>query len=505
MATSLVIDFIKEHAFVLALLSTLSCGGPGIGAPCEGHGDCDDKYQCLAEVCAPRCESNHECGEGYRCSEKGLCNLVLAEIGDRCHSEWDCGPTQSCMLSEVDADGNGQLDASCQQQGEGSNVGSLCSADNDCRSYVCSLGHCSQVCLEANDCPSGTSCVSIPRITSEGDGLYQGCLQNAGVLQSTLTMEGATAQLLIPVPSSAKSLALVAQVNDGSHIVGATRVVSPSGQVLFRDTGLEEDFLTSPIRYSRARHVSTLLIPNTNTLSLETGLYKVDIEASIPPFGPGTAIPEISVFYKLNQSRILDLHFYFLNLADHPCSASLTGGTLDAQNVASSDGFGEKYVGEIRSIFSQANIPLGTIEYTDVDRPDLDGIVGVDDLHNLLKLAQNETGIAIFFVRSLSPDGVQTLGTTIPGPPRSPGTVSSGIAVSVDSLCYRNWETMARITAHGMASQMGLWQNRDPRGIPDPISDSDLSRNNLMFFGEFGGTELSPGQRSVLGHYPGLR
>ena len=32
----------------------------------------------------------------------------------------------------------------------------------------------------------------------------------------------------------------------------------------------------------------------------------------------------------------------------------------------------------------------------------------------------------------------------------------------------------------------------------DPIEDSDDSRNNLMFFSELGGIDLSAGQRAIL-------
>ena len=44
-----------------------------------------------------------------------------------------------------------------------------------------------------------------------------------------------------------------------------------------------------------------------------------------------------------------------------------------------------------------------------------------------------------------------------------------------------------------------------PEGYFDPIPDSDLSTDNLMFFGEFAGSTLSAGQKKVLGLNPGLR
>jgi len=431
--------------------------------------------------------------------------LVLSEIGDACGSEWDCGPGQGCVLDPNDGNNDNHLEATCQLQGSGGNVGSECTLDSDCRNTLCTLGHCSQVCSVKEDCPQGTGCETIPRLVNGSATLFEGCLQNTGVLATSVAMDAPSGSLLVPMPSSAKSLAMVTKVDDGSHLVGATRVVSPSGQLLFRESSSIEEFLSNAIRYSRSKQVSTLLVPNDNALSLETGMYQIDVEASLPPFGPGTAIPKVTLFYKFSESRILDLHFYFLDLTDHPCESSFDVPTLSAGTADESKNFQDIYRAEIKQIFSQANIVIGNVDYEDIDRADLDGIVSTQDLNDLFRLAHNTEGLAIFLVRSLSPDGVQTLGTSIPGPPRTPGTASSGVAVSMDTLCYRSWETLARVTAHSMAAQMGLWDNRDPEGIVDPISDSDMSSENLMFFGEFGGTDISPGQSRVLGLYPGLR
>ena len=489
----------------LGLLAGGACESRGAGAPCTSHGQCDDGYQCLDQICSPRCESNSVCGDGYRCTDSGLCNLVVSSIGDRCQSEWDCGLKQSCVLDASDPNNDQQLEASCQEQGVGGNVGSDCTADSDCRNNLCSLGHCSQVCQLNSDCPQDTGCEAIPRIIDDDSALFRGCLQNTGVLSTTFPMDSPSQRLLIPVPSSAQSFAVVAKTNDREHLVGVTRVVSPQGRLLFRESGSFEEFINNPIRYSRAQQVSTLLYPNSDTLAIETGIYEVDVEASLPPFGPGTSIPEVTVFYKVSASRILDLHFYFLDLDEHPCRDSFDVNTLDSITAVNSKNFQEDYPGEIKSIFSQADVQIGKITYSDIERADLDGVTGKERLGELLILAQNTSGIAIFLVRSLSPDGIQALGNGVPGPPTTPETVSSGVAVAVDTLCYRSWEDMARVTAHSMAGHMGLWDNRDLAGTTDPIDDSDSSSQNLMFFGEFGGTELSEGQRRILGLYPGLR
>lgn len=489
-------------------LAAMACGGGGAGAPCTNHSDCDSAYQCLASVCSPRCETNGECGDGYQCDGQGLCTLVISNVGDSCESEWDCALGQSCVLEAGDPDGDEKLESNCQLEGEGGNVGSECTKDDDCRNRLCSLGHCSQLCVGDEDCPDGNRCESIPRVVQDDDAFFSGCLQNTSVLSTKIPMDGPVERLKIPVPSSAQSFAVVAEVGDDSHLVGTTRVVSPSGQLLFRESDSFAEFLSNPIRYARSNRVSTLMFPSDGIREIEAGIYEIDVEASLPPFGPGTAVPDVTVHYKLSQSRILDLTFYFVNLEDHPCQASMGMAKLDAASAASSDVFQEEYLEEIHRIFSESDARIQFPEaavYKDIKRADLDGITSEERLRELFELATNEQGLAIFFVRSLPTDGVQTLGTTIPGPPRTPGGSSSGIAVSIDTLCYRSWETLARVTAHTMAGQMGLWNNRDPEGIADPIADSDSSTNNLMYFGEFGGTELSDGQSRVLSLYPGLR
>ena len=41
------------------------------------------------------------------------------------------------------------------------------------------------------------------------------------------------------------------------------------------------------------------------------------------------------------------------------------------------------------------------------------------------------------------------------------------MAISLDGLCYRSWEEMARTTAHATARYLGLYRNREPDGALD--------------------------------------
>jgi hypothetical protein len=186
------------------------------------------------------------------------------------------------------------------------------------------------------------------------------------------------------------------------------------------------------------------------------------------------------------------------------CQAQMGPVTLDATQAQTATAFQEDFVGELRAIFAAGGIALGNLSYADVkDRPDLDGL-DVTDAGELLALGSSVTGVNVFFVRTLSPVGLQGFAPG-PGPAGLAHTPQSGIVIGLDTLCFRSWRQLARLTAHELGRYMGLSHNvelpTDEMGNPlyaDPIEDSDTSSNNLMFFSELGGTEISPGQRDIL-------
>jgi hypothetical protein len=212
---------------------------------------------------------------------------------------------------------------------------------------------------------------------------------------------------------------------------------------------------------------------------------------------------------QLGGGEILDLHFFFLDLADHPCVPMANNGKLDATTAQAATAFQNVYLRELRVVFARAALMLSAPTYDDIaDQPELDGL-NVADAGKLLSLGHYGTGINIFLVRSLSPIGVQAYGPN-PGPAGLGGTTQSGIVIALDTLCYRDWTALARLTAHEIGRYMGLYHNVELETAQhptwrDPISDSDDSSNNLMFFSEIGGTELSAGQRSLLSRSGVLR
>lgn len=250
--------------------------------------------------------------------------------------------------------------------------------------------------------------------------------------------------------------------------------------------------------------MSVLALPSTSSASLETsGTYNVEVR-SFHVDGSKGPPPSVTAVVRFGPATQLDLHFHFLDLAEHPCSAAFSDGALDSRSAQTDASFQQDFLGALRSIFKESGaITLGEISYEDVARPDLDGLE-ITHAGELLALGSHAQGINVFFVRNLSPVGVQAFGPG-PGPAGLGGTARSGIIVGADSLCFRSWRQLARLTAHEIARYMGLYRNIDIGGQRDGIEDSDESSANLMFYSELGGSLLSPGQREILRRSPVLR
>jgi hypothetical protein len=469
-------------------------------------------------VCRARCERAPDCGDGYSCDDNGICHEASGNAGDACTSEVDCDVGFACELSG-DLGDEGLLAATCVQDGAGHPAGANCDVDSDCRNQTCALGRCIDLCKSTRDCGVGMSCTRIPRVEAQG-AMFAGCLQSAGSLAWNIPMHGSSETLKLPVPALARSIAVTMHIDDPNQMVGVTHLTAPNGSQLLDSA---DGFFMDPVRHQPGLGQSvlalpsspdplpfshdSLLVPDTNTLV--PGAYTMDVRSLKPPFDAtsiGTATPTVTAVVKLDSSVILDLHFYFLNFEDHPCSAKFgTSGILDASTAAAQPFFQTDFLVAMRSIFSSGGVALGTLTYEDLlDSPDLDGL-DIANAGELLKLGTHPIGVNVFFVRSISPGGLQAYGPN-PGPAGLPKTAQSGVIVALDSLCYREWTDVARVTAHEVARFMGLYDNVEiDQSQTDPISDSDTSSSNLMFYSELGGISLSSGQREILTRSPVLR
>ena len=512
-------------ALLVIALAACPAGGGELGDACDGRETCASALQCVASVCVPRCQRAPECGDGFTCSADGLCLRAEGQPGDACTSEVDCAPGLACQIDGPGAPG--AVRASCAEHAGGRPAGASCAIDDDCRNGTCALGLCSDLCRETRDCIPGAACMTIPLIndvssTATGHELYGGCLPARGTVTWTIPVSSPVEDIRIPIPDAARSATIVFRVDDPAQIVGADQVVSPlddpaSPTYPSYSRPCVPTSPTDPVcnaqlartRYfsQRLRHLpgpgqSVLQLPPSPEVPLETGAYRVRVSSFRANGAQGSAIPSVTAVVKMDSGVTLDLHFHFLDLADHPCASAFGDTRLDAAHAQTATFFQDVFLGELRTMFSRGGIVLGTTTYTDItDHPELDGLAR-EDAGALLALGTHAQGIDVFFVRSLSPAGLQAFGPS-PGPAGLPGTSQSGVVISLDTLCHRSWNQVARLTAHELAGYMGLYNNveLETERFPswrDPIADSDGTSTNLMYFSEAAGRTLSPGQREVL-------
>ncbi|MBA3539101.1 MAG: hypothetical protein H0T79_05695 [Deltaproteobacteria bacterium] len=515
---------------VLAIGTGCPTGGSELGERCDVNSDCDRTLQCLTGTCIPRCQRAPDCGDGYACDAGGFCHLATGQQGDACVTEVACAPGLSCQIDGGDGDG---LLSSCTAQNAGHPAGSRCGDDADCRNGTCALGHCVDLCADTRDCGGGLACMNIPRVEAGGR-MFAGCLPSRGTLTWSIPVIQPTQTIQLPIPDAATAVSVTMNVDDVNQLVGATRLTAPReigsslpGMTLLTTCGEVGPVTCDPIakafgnivRHRPGFAQSVLAMPSrydqsTPHTSFPPGAYDLTVSSlrmtEQAGLIAGSAIPRVTAVVKLDSSVILDLHFYFLDLTDHPCEASLGSPKFNAELARTSAAFQDDFLGSLRGTFAQGGVAIGSLTYDDLtDHPDLDGL-DVADAASLLALGRFDVGVNVFFVRTLSPVGLQAIGPN-PGPAGLANTRQSGIVIGVDSLCYRSWTELSRLTAHELARYMGLYHNvevvTDPQGRPygDPIADSDASDTNLMFFSEFGGTELSPGQREILTRSPVLR
>jgi hypothetical protein len=445
----------------------------------------------------------------------------------------DCLAGLSCQLDGTDLDADNLLKATCTNENVGKRAAGECAVDSDCRNGTCALGRCVDLCTDSRDCAAGTACMDVPRVESNGS-LFEGCLPSRGNVVWQIPIAGPSTTVLLPVPSAARSATMVFRVDDAAQKVGAYRVLAPHddstdpsylmpcqptgpNDPLCNDALAEDRYFLQRIRHLPDFGQSVLQIPGTTAGALQAGAYKVTVQSFRANGGAGSAIPHVTAVLKMDTAANLDLHFHFLDLDDHPCAAQFGNEHLGADRAQAASYFQTQYLAELRSIIASANVSIGDITYDDVaDHHELDTLA-IEDAPALFSLGTHAQGVDIYFVRALSPVGIQAYGPN-PGPGGVAGTRQSGIAIGIDTLCYQTpgqeWQKLARLTAHEIARYMGLYHNVELEADDgqhdkwqDGIDDDDLGppQNNLMFFSDRGGEELSAGQREILSRSPVLR
>jgi hypothetical protein len=504
----------------MLVISTGCPGGSGeIGTSCGNNGDCSSSLQCLQNRCQPRCQRAPDCGDGYSCDQDGLCHQSTAQAGDTCQSETDCAAGFACQPADS-ADTSLHLVGNCTKETSAALAGASCTSNHDCRNGTCALGHCVDLCQDTRDCATGFACWDIPSVTVS-NALFKGCLPDSGVVSWDIPVDPTNPEVLIPAPTNIRSVSLVMSVSDASQTVGATTVLTPDGSRIYSrpcSSALgqcapddEADaYFANAERHTPGLGQSVLSIPSGSNLNVITGVYRIRVGAQLADGTPSASPIKTTAVIRLDDGVQLDLHFFFLDLSEHPCQATIGPNTLSAEFAEVMPSFQNDFLGEIRTLFTRAQIGISDASYTDIlDHPALDGL-DLSHVGDLLKLGTYSTGINVFFVRSLSPAGVLAYAPN-PGPAGLAGTQGSGIVIGLDELCYRDWTQLARLTAHELGRYMGLYHNvelgfanhptwRDQIDGDDPVA---APADNLMYYAEpvdvtHDLPAISNGQRQIL-------
>jgi hypothetical protein len=369
------------------------------------------------------------------------------------------------------------------------------------------LGHCLDLCSDADECPPRWACAAVPLVTDDSitfRGTFNACLPGSGSLTYEIELDENVHQptVMLSVPSTAVAMSVVMEVADPFQRIGATLVTAPDGREIYRLPLDRISYYQNRLRHEPAPGFSAFKIPSRPDEPLQAGTYELSLGVFADGSGEPNRTRRLRVTEKLGLGAALDLHFFFSDLDGHPCAEAM-GSVVDAESARASTEFQTQFVAELRTVLSRA-LATGATTYDDVAQlPELGGLRR-ERAGDLFKLNQYDQGVAVFFVRTIAPAG---MGIVVGGTPGAsvPETRGSGVAVSMEALCYRDWRTLARQTAHAAARQLGLFRSVEPDGGVDPIDDSPTTIDNLMHYSEFGGTTLSPGQIEILRASPAVQ
>jgi hypothetical protein len=497
---------------------------------CTGAADCRSGYQCFQGACQPACGSDSDCGKGFSC-QGGTCMVRPgAPVGADCLADDDCssqlcnlrkcatpcdhdnlcGATQTCSLNAIGdgvASPTTHISPICIARRGTAAPGAACKADADCDRGACQLGLCVELCKVTGDCHG--QAMTCAGMTAVLDGYvtapFSGCLPT----RANIDFDGT--RLVVPLPTTAQSFAIDVRADpfDFTNLVGVFALTDPHGVQVYTPPQQPGDFYNINLRYVPTEGGSTMLVPNAPRVPITPGMYKFDGNTT----NGGTLVSR--VYMKLSDGPItggnVALNFYVTDLSLACRSLSLS----DLQNGGAID----QAIGQMKRIFMQANIAITSVNWFDVTSAQINTIkvnttnggMELPDLDNLLLavtgLHGTKAGLDVVLLRSITdPNGGQSGVLGIAGGiPTSPllGTAHSGVAVSLDTLCFLGQDTFGSTTAHELGHSMGLFHSIEMTGEHDPLTDTaGDGPNNLMYWEESSGAHLSTQQSGVIRNDP---
>jgi hypothetical protein len=451
------------------------------------------------------------------------CEAELAVRGE-CARDQDCGAA-ACVLDPATSTRDRESPAlSC-----GAAVGTLsererCSAGDECESGLCALaGVCLAPCAGASDCEPGQVCRPIEARIDEGLAPVRACTRAIALPADVALGKPSRVPALSPetvgtVTSSGgtgTSIVYLKAECEAQPIVWSLHA-RPDGQELFSlEKLLEGKISPNPVAPTSQTPLLTVLVPNNPAVDAASQGYELGILVD------RDTSADVVVASRADAGSVLDLNVFYVGGGEMEVPGGYRPG--DERVAAMFDELGERYaeigitLGQRREydVTGALREELSVLDTEEV-LDELGNVVDItlDGLERLFELSAgvDDGGINIFLVSDM--DFILGVSGGIPGALGVHGTVTSGVAVALDST-----EAPVSVLMHEISHQMGLYhtseldgrlveplgdtpaclrdRDGDANGVLAPSECRGAGAENLMFWAGTG-SELSAMQREVL-------
>ncbi len=331
-----------------------------------------------------------------------------------------------------------------------------------------------------------------------------------GLLSGTIILddEGQSMRVGFELPEGASSMTIVLEGPQDVHLI-AKSLEGPRGILIDDDGDLYDAQFDSPNRALASLGLAAALLPNNPLVNVDPGAYILTVSGARSG-RPFEGEVDVKILYKTDRGRspCIDVHMY------------LTGALeLQAKTAQDSELLAQT-IQRLRTIYRQAELEIGRISYHDIDAKfqtrsfSLTGNAEEDDLAEMFELSSlGGPGLHVFLVERLESgarEGILAgVSGGIPGPPLSPGSSATGVAIAA-GLAKNNPRLLAQLIGHETGHYLGLFHTvegiaSEASFAQDQIPDTPEGARGtsfLMYPALAGGEDISPQQAEVIARHP---